>query len=404
MEELLILAVALAQDDQLEREFHHIMEHLTNQVQALVGHQAADDAHDGHVGLFPQPQQPLQLRLAHVLAAHVVLGVVPGDMRVGSGVVAGHIDAVEHAGELVAALAHDAVQPVGKVCHLQLVGVGGGDGVDRIGAQDGALEQVHVPVHEDGAVVRPAVVQAEQVAQGVLAVAALVLDVVDGQRGADAAEAVLPHAVVLEVDGHQRRLPVVAVDHLRPEAQVGQHAHHGPGEEAEALSVIHVAVEVGTVEILLVVQEVPGHAVLLHGEKAAVVVPPGKVHIVIAKIGQLIAEALFHPLVQRQDHRHLGTFGCQSRRQGAGHVCKTAGFTKRNSLAGCIQNLHIFSPFLFPFQNKGRGAPSPVPPRRRLSGRGIRRSREKGGTASPLFIQFKPRCPWPARWDRWHDP
>ena len=298
--------------------------------------QTADHAHDGGVGLFPQAHHLLQLRLAPLLAAHLAHGVVGGDVGIGSRVVALHIDAVEHAGNLVAALAHDAVQPVGEEGHLQLVGIGGRHGVDGVGAEDGALEQVHVAVHEDGAVIGPAVVQSEQISQGLLAVAALILDVVDGQHRPDGAVAVHPHAVVLQIDGHQSGLPVVAVDDLRPELHVVQHLHHGPGEEAEALAVVHVAVQIRPVEILLVVQEVPRHAVPLQGEQAAVAVAPGQVHIVVAEEVQLMAVALPHLLVQGQHHRHLCTAGRQGRRQRARHIRQAAGFAKRHRLAGRI--------------------------------------------------------------------
>ena len=316
------------------------MKDLTNQVQALVGDQTADNGHDGHIGVLPQAHDLLQMGLIGVLAGQIVHGVVGGDPLVRGGVVQLHVDAVEHAGQLVLTAAHDALHPVGKVGQLQLVGVGGRDGVDGVGAQNGTLQQVHVAVHNDGAVVGPAVVQAEQVAQRLHAVAALILDVVDGQGGLDAAESVLPHTVVLQVDGHQGGLPVVAVDDLRPEFQMGQHSHDGPGEEAEALAVVHVAVQVRAVEVLLVVQEVPGHAVPLQGEQAAVAVPPGQIYVVIALKFQLAAEALPHALIQRQDHGHFRALFRQGLGQRAGHIRQTAGLAKRHCLAGRIQNLH----------------------------------------------------------------
>ena len=263
VEELLISLVSLAKDHQLHRELHNIMENLANQVQTFVGDQTADHGQNGGTGLLSQAQHPLQGGLVLRLAAHVLRGVPGCDPLVGGGVVELHVDAVEHAIQLIVALADNILQPVGEVGHFQLVGVGGGDGVDSVGAEDGTLQQVHVPVHDDGTVVGPALVQAEQIAQGLHTVAALVLDVVDGQGGLDGAEAVLPHAVILQIDGHQGGLPVVAVDDLRPEFQVAQHPHDGPGEEAEALAVVHVAVQVRAVEVLLVVQEVPGDAVPL---------------------------------------------------------------------------------------------------------------------------------------------
>ena len=336
LEELLVLPVPLAQDHHLQGQLHHVVEHLAHQIQALVGHQAADDAHDGNVGLLPQAHELLQLRLVRLLARHVRRAVIDGDVGIRGGVIPLHVDAVQHAGELVAAAAHDAVQPVGEVGHLQLVGVSRRDGVDGVGAQDGALQQVHVPVHQNGAVIRPAVVQAEQVPQGLAAVAALVLNIMNGEHGPDTPEPLLPHAVVLQIDGHQGGLPVVAVDDLRPEPQVGQHPHHGPGEKSEPLAVVHVAVQLRTPEILLVVQEVPGDAVPFHGEQPAVAVAPGQVHIVVAFKMQLVAEFLLHLLVQGQHHRHIRALGRQRRRQGARHIRKASGFAERNRLAGRI--------------------------------------------------------------------
>ena len=340
MEELLVLPVALAKNDQLHRELHHIMKDFTNQVQTLVGHQTADNRHDRHMGLLPQAHHPLQSRLIPILAVQVIHGVIGGDALVGSGIVQLHVNAVEHAGELILTAAHDVFQPVGKIGHLQLVGVSGRHGVDRVGAEDGGLHQVHIPVHDNGAVVRPAVVQTEQVAQGLHSKTALILDVVDGHGGLDGTEAVLPHAVILQVDGHQGGLPVVAVDDLGPELEVGQHPHDGPGEETEPLAIVDIAVQVGTVEVLLVVQEVPCHTVFLQGEQAAVAVPPGQVHKVVALEFQLAAEALLHALVQGQHHGHLGALLSQCRGQRTGHIRQAAGFAKGDSLTGRVQNLH----------------------------------------------------------------
>ena len=71
-EKVLVLLIALAQDHQLHGELHHIMKDLTNQVQSFVGHQTADNGHDGHIGLLPQAHQLLQLRLVRLLAGHIL--------------------------------------------------------------------------------------------------------------------------------------------------------------------------------------------------------------------------------------------------------------------------------------------------------------------------------------------
>ena len=163
----------------------------------------------------------------------------------------------------------------------------------------------------------------------------------DGQRGPDGTEALFPHAVVFEVDGHQSGLPVVAVNDVGPELHVVQHPDNGPGEKAEPLAVVHVAVQVRAVEVLLVVQEVPDHAILFQGKQAAVHMAPGQVHIVIAQKGQLIAKPLPDAAVQRHHHRYLRPLRGQGGRQGTGHVSQSSGFTKRDGLAGCIQNFHV---------------------------------------------------------------
>ena len=336
VEELLVLPVTLAQHHQLNGELHHIMKHLTNQVQSLVGHQPAHHGHDGGVGLLPQAQHPLKHRLVLVLPAHILCRIVHRDAQVGLRIVELHVDAVEHTGELVVALIDDPLQVVGKIGHLQLVGVGGGHGGDGVGAEDGALEEVHVAVHQQRAVLGPAGVQAEQVAQDVRVEAALILDVMNGQHRADAPVAVLPHAVVLQVDGHQGGLPVVAMDDLRPELQMPQHPHHSPGEESEPLAVVHVAVELRPAEVLLVVQEIPGHPVPLQGEEAAVAVPPGQVHVVVALKIQLVPEALLDLLVQRQHHGHVRARRRQCRRQRPGHIRQSSRFAERRRLAGCV--------------------------------------------------------------------
>lgn len=62
-----------------------------------------------------------------------------------------------------------------------------------------------------------------------------------------------------------------------------QHFHNGPGEKAEAFSVIRAAVQLRAAEILLVIQKIPRDTVLFQGEQAAVGVPPRKIDIIVAQ-------------------------------------------------------------------------------------------------------------------------
>ena len=167
----------------------------------------------------------------------------------------------------------------------------------------------------------------------------------DGHHGLDGAVTVFPHAVILQVDGDQGGLPVVAMDHFGPELETVQHPHHGPGEEGEALAVVGLAVEGAPAEVLFVVQEVPGHAVLLHGEEAAVVVPPSQVYVIIALEFQLISKPVPDPLIEGEDYGHLSALLRQGGGKGTSHVCEASGFAEGDRFAGHIQDFHTRTPF-----------------------------------------------------------
>ena len=186
----------------------------------------------------------------------------------------------------------------------------------------------------------PARGQAEQVLQGLLAVAALVLDVVDSEDGLDPTDLRPAYALVLQVDGHQGGLPVVAVDDLRHKGQSGEQGDDGAGEEAEALPVVVVAVQGLPLEIVLIVHKVPDHAVLVQAEQAAVDPPPAQGDLDVAHEGHLFLPALRHLLVQRQDDRHLVSGLDQRLGQAAGHIGQSPGLTEGNGLGRGEQDFH----------------------------------------------------------------
>ena len=232
--------------------------------------------------LLPKPQHPLQHRLILILAGHIPRREIHGDPRVRLRVVQLHVNTIEHAGELILAFADDPLQAVGKVGHFQLIGIRGRYSGDGVSAQNGTLEQVHVAVHQQCAVLGPTGIQAKQVPQDIGIIPALVLNIMNGQHGAYRAEALLPHTVIFEVDGHQGSLPVVAVNDLRPKLQMPQHPDDRPGEKREPFTVIHVAIQLRAVKILLIIQKIPRNSVLLQRKQATVAVAPGQVHIVVA--------------------------------------------------------------------------------------------------------------------------
>ncbi len=223
----------------------------------------------------------------------------------------------------------------------QLIGIGGAHRRHRVGDHDAAFQQVDVTVKGDGAVVEPAVMQPEDVLQRPAPVAPLILDVVHGEHGADAAVELVARGLVADVDGHQRALPVVAVHHVGLFRQGGQKLGHGTAEEGKALGIVIAAVEVGALEVVLVVDKVPRHTVALERKQPAVHRPPRHAHIHPALKVQRLAPAFSHRLIKRQDDAHVVAVGGQRGRQTSRHVGKSAGFAEGNGLGGHIQNVHM---------------------------------------------------------------
>ena len=339
-EGLLKVPVAGAHDHHLRVGGHDVMDGGGHQLEALVLDQTGDAGDDGHVGIFPQAHGALQGGLTGGLAGQVVDGEVLSQTLIVGGIIETGVDAVEDTAQLVAVVGDDALQAVGVEGVLQLLGVGGGDGGHIVGGVDGALHQVHIAVIAEHMLVEVAGVETEEVFQGLLAVPALVLDVVDGVDRLGVVE--LGHAVALfqQVDGHQSGLPVVAVEHLGMPVQVARGLDDGAGEEGEALAVVIVAIDAGTLEVIFVVHEVVGDIVALELENAAVRGTPSQADVEVEEVGHLAAPLLTDALIEGEDDAHVMTAGGQSLRQAAGDVCETAGFDKGGHLGGSKQDVH----------------------------------------------------------------
>ena len=145
--------------------------------------------------------------------------------------------------------------------------------------------------------------------------------------------------VQVQVNRDQGRLPVVAVDDVGGEVQIEQGLQHRAGEEGEPLAVIVEAVQAAALEVILVVQEVVGHAVPLGLEQAAVLAAPAHRHRIVGHILQVIPEAQI--AVQRHDHAGVHTILDKGLGQRTCHVSQTAGFGKRRGLRCSVKNPHM---------------------------------------------------------------
>ncbi len=144
-------------------------------------------------------------------------------------------------------------------------------------------------------------------------------------------------------NGHQRRLPVVAVEDVGGAEDLGG-LQHRAREQGEALGVVGIvargrAVELLAVEERRIVDEVEFDAgvgaAVEHRAEAVLVV---KGHGDAAQQGARTVEPGL--AVLGKVNVHLVADGSQSRRQSAHHVGETAGLRERNTLRGHKGNAH----------------------------------------------------------------
>ena len=340
-EEALVLVLAAAQDDQLDATVHQTIRHALDEVEAFHAHHAADHGKDGAAVLM-EAELLLQGFLAGCLALFkVVDAVVERDMGVGGRVVGVHVNAVQDPAELILLLPQQGIQAVAEPRVQNFLCIGGADRGDLISGLDGAFHEVGAAIILHDVLVTAA--DAAGIFQNLGAVLALIRNVVDGEDGLDAVELIQMAVVQVQVDGDQSGLPVVAVDDVGGEIDVEQGLQHRAGEERKALTVIVEAVQAAALEVILVVQEVVGHAVAHGLEQAAVLAAPAHRHRVVGDILQILA--VFQVAVQGHDDAGVHAVLDKGLGQGACHVRQTAGLCIGSRFRSSVQDFHRIAPF-----------------------------------------------------------
>ena len=340
-EEVRVLGLAHAQHDELDAGGHEFADDALDEVEALLVGQAGDDAHDGDQGIHGEAQLLLEFLLAVLLAAEVVGIVLRVDHRVLLRRVLVDVDAVEDAGQLVAAGAQQAVQTLAVEGGLDLVGVAGADGGQLVGVDEAGLHVVGATVALQLVAGEQAVAQAQRVLHVLDGEDALVLQVVDGEDRLDVAVEGEVGVLNLEQRGDHAGLPVVAVDDVGLPVQVRERVDDGAAEEAKALVLVPAqAVDVGAAEVELVVHEVEGDALILEGLDPAVLVAPAQFHLELALVLHLACPLLGDGGVQGKDDADVMSLLRQHGRERADHVGQAAGFDERHAFGCGEQNFH----------------------------------------------------------------
>ena len=226
--------------------------------------------------LFWQVEHFLKLCLVDSLCRKVLRIVVCKNILVRFGVIVFNVNTVEYAHKLEAALSKNIVKSVAEPRVKNFVCVGRAYGCNHICGFDCALHQV------DTAVVLNKVLRAglhtQNISDKLHTVNALILDVVDCENRFDVFPAGLVGIHCGVVNGSHRRLPVVTMDNIGLEADVGDYFKNCTGEESKPLRIVIVAVDTVTLEIILVVDKVVDYTACTCLKNAAVLSAPRNGH------------------------------------------------------------------------------------------------------------------------------
>ena len=274
-----IAGIARPDQDQLDVVVDEFIHDARDQVQALVFDEARDHGDHGDAPLDAQAQfGPQGIFIFPLASPGVGDGILALDIRVRFRIVDVDVQAVDDARHLFPIAADIAIQAFAKVRIGDFLGIRRTDRRDVVGVDHARLHVVHAAVTFQAAVVEEFLRQANDVAHDRRRIDALVFQVVNGIDDFDSLVEIIVPEIFFEEDAHEARMPVVAVDDVRLEADLGQHGQDGAAEIGEAFVVIAVAVEDVALEIPFVVDEIDGHAVLLDFFDTVVELAPDQVH------------------------------------------------------------------------------------------------------------------------------
>ena len=341
---LLVVGVTGAEHGHLHAALQNPLEGVHHKIHALLAREARDHHHERAVIANLEPQFFLELGLAQGLAGHVVGAEVRSDARVGRGVELLDVDAVQDALQHVVAVAQDPVEALAVLGRLDLAGIAGRDGRDRIGVVQAAEHVVDgIGIAAELAGSGRDVPEPQHVVEQHVGELALERHVVDREHGAHVFIEGETLVVLAQKDRGERGLPVVAVEHVALKAlgQVLQRLGHGLGEESEALAVIEEAVRVAARKVVLVVEEQVGDAVVHELFEPAVLVAPAKGHVEVAYVLHLLLVLVRDAGVLGHHHDALGSGVVERRRKRPRHVAQAAGLDERRALGRCEDDLQF---------------------------------------------------------------
>ena len=338
--ELLALAVAAAQHREGEvSPRYRFRQCLEQQVDPLLPGQAGDDADQRPAGTRVEAEALAQ-RLAHLrLARQVARRVMPGQVAVGRRIPLPRVDAVEDADDGVPARAQHPVETHALLGRADFPGVGRAHGADDVGIPQALPEKID-PARGElvGIEVAGGVPEPELAGRG-RGQHPLVAQIVDGQHRTGPRKQRLGRACRLQVQGQQRRVPVVAMDDVRGQPQAAAGLQRGPAEQQET------QVLVGTVAVEAA-PRVQRRTVDEQQVRQSCAAPAAQDRVAVALRAECEFEAFEagdrldrHAVatelrVERQERKHRVAAIVQQARQRRGDVGEAADLRVRRQLRG----------------------------------------------------------------------
>ena len=262
------------------------------------------------------------------------------------------IEPIHYPGEVIRPPAQRLLQPrhqtrlpeAGVLPHLYLLSVRRRDSRDLVSARHPPFHEVHLSIELHVPRMKhiipvPALLRIRHVENP------LMKEVMDAQDGRDSPVSLVFAEHALQAHRHQRRMPVVTVDHLRRPLHRRQRLQHRAAEEPVARRIVALAVQPPAIEERGRIHQASRHTrnraarIQVEGDTLASHPggdpPPQQLHRRLLGID---------PGVLRQHHPHVVPQRRQRLRQRPRHIRKTACHHERPHLSRAQQYLHLAPP------------------------------------------------------------
>src|SRR5437667_7358816 len=237
-EMIFVPPLSRSEKDKLQVPSEQRVQHVSQDVQTLLVRQSRDDGQNRDIRCLGEPQMPLKIGLANLLAGNFLKIVVVGDEPVGRRIPHVIVRTVEYSDQTLRALLEDALQPETVLTGFDLFGIGAAHRRYGVRKDHARLEEVYLSIRLHMTRREEPAVQVQKMP--VLSPEeTLITQVVNRQDRARARQGRIALRLGSEESHSESRLPVVTVKNVR-RIHAMQGLERSPGEKNEALRVVRI--------------------------------------------------------------------------------------------------------------------------------------------------------------------